>query len=131
MTKLLFLFLFLLDRLIKMYAVKSGEFILNKGLALGLFSDLNLTGFLYTGVLISISLFYWHSFYREKKHIFAFSMIISGAVSNLIDRFLYNGVVDYLIIWKIPAFNLADCFIVVGVLTIFIKEIFNNGKNNS
>lgn len=50
---------------------------------------------------------------------FAYSLILGGAMGNLIDRFFRGYVVDYLDFywrsWHWPAFNLADIAIVVGV----------------
>lgn len=48
-------------------------------------------------------------------------MVISGGVSNLIDRLVRGNVVDYIDINAIisyPVFNIADVFIVLGVMLI-------------
>lgn len=62
----------------------------------------------------------------------ALSLVIGGAIGNLIDRVAYNYVIDFLdFYWKengphFPAFNVADSAISVGValliLDIFRKE---------
>ena len=61
----------------------------------------------------------------------AFSLVISGAIGNLIDRLLLGYVVDFLDFhWKwayhFPAFNVADSAICVGVgmlmLDLFLQE---------
>lgn len=59
-----------------------------------------------------------------------YSMIISGGLSNLIDRLFRGYVVDYIDvnqIIKYPVFNIADISIVIGCLLligyIFIKTI--------
>jgi signal peptidase II len=54
-------------------------------------------------------------------------LIISGALANIIDRFLYGGVIDFLDFyynrWHWPAFNIADTAIVLGVvLYIFFDQ---------
>ena len=46
--------------------------------------------------------------------------IILGALSNLIDRFLYSGIVDYIDIKNFTIFNLADAMILFGVI-FFIR----------
>lgn len=49
----------------------------------------------------------------------ALTLILGGAIGNLIDRFLYGEVIDFLdFYWSNfhwPAFNLADSFITIGV----------------
>jgi signal peptidase II len=54
----------------------------------------------------------------------ALAMILGGAVGNVIDRFAYGHVVDFLLFhwrdWFYPAFNVADSAITVGAgLLIF------------
>lgn len=57
----------------------------------------------------------------------AFSMIVGGALGNVIDRFAYGAVVDFLYFhigehgW--PAFNLADSAITLGVILMIISQI--------
>lgn len=48
--------------------------------------------------------------------------ILGGTLGNLIDRFLRNGVIDFLDLelFKFAIFNLADVFIDVGVVLILI-----------
>jgi signal peptidase II len=56
---------------------------------------------------------------REVLLPFAFAMIVGGAIGNVIDRFVFGAVVDFLYFhvgkhgW--PAFNLADSAITLGV----------------
>lgn len=55
----------------------------------------------------------------------AFSLILSGALGNILDRLTKGEVVDFINFNFWPSFNLADVFIVVGalILVIFYKEI--------
>jgi signal peptidase II len=54
----------------------------------------------------------------------AFAMIFGGALGNLIDRFRFGEVVDFLDFYigntHWPAFNIADSAISVGAVTLFI-----------
>ncbi len=56
---------------------------------------------------------------NEKTLAFSFSLILSGAVGNLIDRLRYGEVVDFLDFhlstYHWPAFNVADSAICVGI----------------
>ena len=58
----------------------------------------------------------------------AMLLIICGAMGNLIDRFAYNGVVDFIsfIFWGSPfaIFNLADSYLTIGVILIIIHLLF-------
>ena len=55
-----------------------------------------------------------------------FAMIIAGALGNLLDRFLYGHVIDYVLFhtgsWSFAVFNLADSFITIGACLVVIDE---------
>ena len=55
----------------------------------------------------------------EKTLSFSFSLVLSGAIGNLIDRFRFGEVVDfldfYLRSYHWPAFNVADSAICIGI----------------
>lgn len=55
-----------------------------------------------------------------------YSLIIGGAIGNLIDRLIYHGVVDFLDFhlhgWHWPAFNLADSAICLGCLLVLVDS---------
>ena len=56
----------------------------------------------------------------------SYSLILGGAIGNLIERFIYGYVTDfidiYLFGYNYPIFNLADTFIVIGVILIIITS---------
>lgn len=59
----------------------------------------------------------------------ALVLILAGAVGNLIDRMLFDHVIDYIHVfykdWEWPIFNLADTIINVGVGLIFIDFLID------
>ena len=72
----------------------------------------------------------------DKKKLFFVTMIISGGVGNLIDRYFKGYVVDYinLIFWpfkNFAIFNFADCLVVFGSILFLLKylkdEFFRSG----
>lgn len=74
---------------------------------------------------------------KEKKFLndnyYALSFILAGGISNIYDRFLYPGVIDF-IAWhywfNFAVFNIADVCINLGVIIIILKEIFKKRKKN-
>jgi signal peptidase II len=64
----------------------------------------------------------------------AFSMILGGAVGNLIDRIRIGSVVDFIDIggsgYRWPAFNVADSAITIGVTLLAINLVFLGGAVN-
>ncbi len=68
---------------------------------------------------------------QETLPALAFALIIGGALGNVVDRFLYGAVVDFLYVhvgaYGWPAFNVADSAITVGVV-LMIWEQMRAGK---
>ncbi len=118
-----FLAVFLIDQLIKLIFLNGFEWhsrcislvlAINKGVA---FSWLSFLGeyLKYIQFLLIIGLFYF--FYKEKilkKHPLISGILFGAAFSNLLDRFLRGGVVDY-VYWHcgfdFAIFNFADVMI--------------------
>lgn len=72
---------------------------------------------------------------RKKSNIIAFSLIIGGALGNLLDRIIYGYVIDFLdfviINYDFPIFNLADTFIVIGIILLLIQTYRKEDKNDN
>ena len=73
---------------------------------------------------------------RLKRHetllAVALSLVLGGAIGNLIDRLVYGYVIDFLDVyyqtWHWPAFNIADSAITIGVI-LMLMESFGLGKS--
>lgn len=56
-----------------------------------------------------------------------YALIIAGAAGNLIDRFLYGHVIDFILFhtpgWSFAVFNLADSFITIGAGLVILDEL--------
>jgi len=96
--------------------------------------------FILIAVLVVIFLFYYLKKNYNKINMLekvSFSLIIGGAIGNVIDRIWYGYVVDFLDFrifgYHYPIFNFADTFIVVGAIILFISMIRDdvNERNNS
>ena len=68
---------------------------------------------------------------NNKIFVISLSLIISGALGNLIDRIFRGYVVDFISFTlfnkEMAIFNIADIFITIGV-TILLVRIFKEGK---
>jgi len=74
-------------------------------------------------ILAVLSYLWWLSLLKSNLwKLTAISLIILGALSNLIDRLLFGYVIDYIKIWIWPVFNLADAMIVAGVFIYILSE---------
>ena len=64
---------------------------------------------------------------------FALASILGGAIGNLIDRFVYSEVVDFIDIKIIrwPVFNFADIAVFVGMVILIAIVIFEKSKDES
>lgn len=77
-------------------------------------------------LLIIIGIIYYVYRNRVSKKILkiGYGLILGGAIGNFIDRVVYGYVIDFIDIdifgWNYPIFNLADMFIVVGVILVMI-----------
>ncbi|EAI4317301.1 lipoprotein signal peptidase [Campylobacter coli] len=101
---------------------------LNTGVAFSMFSFLeHYLKYLHLALILAlfIYLLWQKQFLRE--HWVAFGMMLGAGCSNLLDRFIYGGVVDMFFWHKwfhFAIFNVADVMINISVALILIKEIF-------
>lgn len=144
LNSLIFIVPLLMDRISKQL-VLNGKFVFkrlpeflnfdliyNRGISWGMLnSENNIIFTLVTFLVISVTVFLiFHSIDKLQKNqlVIGEILVLSGAISNIIDRILYKGVVDFIIFsyngWSWPAFNIADFSIVIGVIIIFITSIW-------
>ena len=105
--------------------------VVNRGISWGLLSKQSRYVFSFLTITILAIIFglciYSYRRYKRGHAIIGEIFVIGGAISNVIDRFLYGGVIDFINFsigpWAFPAtFNIADIFIVVGVGIMFIQH---------
>lgn len=69
---------------------------------------------------------------KEKLTGLALSMIIGGAIGNLVDRVNHGYVVDFIDVYykthHWPAFNLADSAITCGIILLLVDGFFVSGR---
>ena len=144
---LISIFIFLFDRFTKFKIVEGinentyyvNDFInldltWNIGIGFGLLSTdstaiYNFISLLILMIILILLLFFIIS---EKFDKFIYSIIIGGALGNLYDRLFFNAVPDFIDLhykgfhWF--TFNVADIFIVIGILIFLLRELLNNKK---
>lgn len=103
----------------------------NTGIAFGLFRNQGIVLIIIPVIMIALLLYnFYHYKYNNEKlsrlYIVAVSLIIAGAIGNLIDRILYGYVIDFIDLRIWPVFNIADSAITVGAVLLLwcinIKE---------
>jgi signal peptidase II len=91
----------------------------NSGIAFGLFAQATAVVIVLTGIAIAWMLFFFaRSGARHPVLPVALGLVIGGSMSNLVDRVRLGYVTDFIDLRWWPAFNLADSFIVIGVLVL-------------
>lgn len=140
---LLFIAIVVVDRITKAYALHACvvqrvitenlyfELTINRGMSWGMFHSSSPEIFwAVTAVVLGvITVLCWHTLqeYQKNESIIGHIMVLAGACSNVIDRFVYDGVIDFIAVscfgLTFPAiFNGADIAIVVGVLIMSYHE---------
>ena len=106
----------------------------NYGVSFGLFSGLISPWILIIlGLLVVIFIFYLMKSATDNLEEKGLLIIISGAISNIIDRIFNGYVIDFIyfhyedFFW--PAFNFADIYITIGIIMIVIN-IFRKNNNS-
>ncbi|MDP0496467.1 MAG: signal peptidase II [Verrucomicrobiota bacterium JB024] len=102
--------------------------ITNKGAAWGMFEGYTLVLGLF-GLIALYMIFHYRSALGLKRPLMqiAFGLLVGGIIGNMIDRFAYGHVVDFLDFhfgtYRYPSFNIADCGITVGVVLYILATL--------
>lgn len=104
----------------------------NRGVAFGILNDVNmnhgvkavLTTALAALALVGIAFYARHVHHHEKLARLGLSLILGGAIGNLLDRVRVGYVLDYVDVywrgWHFWAFNIADASITIGAILVFL-----------
>ncbi len=72
---------------------------------------------------------------NNKLKIGSLSLVLAGAVGNLIDRVLLGFVIDFVSLhyqnFSFPVFNLADTLLFIGVILLILSDTKINKKNSN
>ena len=150
MNKLFIFILFIFLDLLSKYFVKNNlvlkdRFELNKFLDLVYVQNYGVSFGLLSGVLshwllvilafcIVLVILYLMIVAKKKLEKLAYFIIITGAISNILDRAINGYVVDFILIhyenYYWPAFNLADIYITIGIIMLIISFLNNKKLTN-
>jgi len=86
-------------------------------------------------IAIGSILLFFHKIKEEDKNLaLSFSLVLAGAMGNLIDRLRYGEVIDFLefyyssFYW--PAFNIADTAICIGIGLMALELLIHDHKRH-
>jgi|SRR3989344_899490 len=124
---------FLLDRITKLLIVHklalnssvdvgpiSLVHIVNTGTAFGLLKSAGLI-FTVAAIIVSIYLVVKHQTYDSRLQP-ALGLVLGGALGNVLDRFIYGAVIDFIDLHFWPVFNVADAAISVAIVFLIVQE---------
>lgn len=134
-------FIFIIDRITKMKALLacqdrvvinqwlSFDLAFNRGISWGFFYGASTSLFIGISIIIGIITFAIAvtGIYRflAGNAIFGELLVVVGSVSNIIDRFYYKGVIDFIELswhgYTWPLFNVADMCIVGGIFIMVVE----------
>ena len=103
----------------------------NSGVSFGLFNTLPYRHLVFSILAIFIIVALLCSLYKTNDRLvcLGFSLMIGGAIGNVIDRISWKAVYDFIYFhigdWYWPAFNLADSYIVCGMLILSCKHAYD------
>jgi signal peptidase II len=115
--------------------------VLNSGVAFGLLNELDLpfknvvTTILAALALAGIAYYARHVRMEERLARLGLSLILGGAVGNLLDRLIAGRVIDFVDVywqgWHFWAFNVADASITIGAVLVFVELLVFNRHHAS
>jgi signal peptidase II len=103
------------------------NYVENRGSAFGLFASYSEWLLAIRVAIVAGLLGYLFFYLKQERHAFPLSMILAGAIGNIIDCFRYGFVVDMFHFvffgYDFAVFNVADSSICIGVILFFIFSI--------
>lgn len=105
------------------------QYLENRGTAFGMLQNQKVFILFVGFVFMAVLLFFLFKLPERRKYIklhVLMSVIIAGGIGNMIDRFRFDFVVDFIsfVLINYPIFNVADVYIVVATILLFILFLF-------
>ncbi len=92
------------------------------------------TFYFWFALIVAIGIIIWYIFRFSGIHLFRIGIlfVLAGALGNLFDRIRIDKVIDWIDIsigkFNWPVFNLADVYVTVGLILIFISSFLEDKK---
>jgi signal peptidase II len=106
----------------------------NHGVSFGLFRDLGIWPLVIAAAAVSTIFGFWLMRTKSVFESVALSFVVGGAIGNIIDRFRFGAVADFLDVYvgsyHWPAFNIADSAITIGVAMLLVHGLFLKEKDS-
>ena len=95
--------------------------------------------YLFTSIAFAVSAFLLYSLKKnsinKRWENIAFTLVLSGAIGNVMDRLMFGYVVDFLDFdlgfYRWPTFNVADIAIFIGAAMIILESILHPEKKQN
>lgn len=106
----------------------------NSGVSFGLFGDSDMSRWILVGLALAIVvvLLIWLVRAGNGMVVFALTLVVGGALSNVVDRVVYGAVIDFVDIHAFgfhwPAFNVADSTIVLGTAMLLYDSLLGSPR---
>ena len=139
--------LLLVDQLIKKYFIENpshsfgGDFFYsilkfnfaeNHGIAFGIgLNNIIILGLIFIALILIIHALIKAYLDQDLYLITALTLILAGAISNLIDRFPYGFVIDYIDLKYFTVFNWAERLLTIGVVILIFNLLFKKNLDKS
>lgn len=109
--------------------VLSFTYIRNSGVAWGMFAGKRILFLILTFLVLLLCFYVYTNIAEQRKYLplrIGMVVLIAGAVGNMIDRIKLGYVVDFLCLEFIdfPIFNVADIFVTLSMIFIFVLIMF-------
>jgi signal peptidase II len=81
---------------------------------------------LVTLIALSILSIIYKKYTKQKNISAAFAFLFAGGIGNGIDRILFKKVTDFMVINRQFAFNIADVYLLIGIILLIIIHLKEN-----
>lgn len=105
------------------------QFLMNRGAAFGILQNHPYFFAVVTGIVLCGLVYLYLKIPFARRYFLLHGLLVllaAGAVGNLLDRLRMGYVVDFLYFKLInfPIFNVADCYVVISVITLAVLVLF-------